>query len=77
MASLTNIQLMHSVQTMYNEKSTIMLVSWLAYSSTLKMHITYSFTTSVNFQWITEHYIPKYRTAHNCHCENLESYLIL
>jgi hypothetical protein len=77
MASLPNIELMHSVQAMCNEKSSITLVSCLAYSSALKMHVTYPSITSVDFQWTTSHYIPKYRTVHNYHCENLKSYLIL
>jgi hypothetical protein len=34
------------------------LVSYLAYSSTLKMEATYSFETSVDIQQIARHYIP-------------------
>jgi hypothetical protein len=52
-----------------------MLVSCLAYSSTLKMEATCSSETSVNFQHITCRYIPEDTTLHN-HCyEILESYL--
>jgi hypothetical protein len=36
-----------------------MLVSCLAYSSTLKIEATCSFETSVDFQWTTQHYIQE------------------
>jgi hypothetical protein len=36
-----------------------MLVSCLAYSSTLKMEATCSYETLVDFQWTTWHYIPE------------------
>jgi hypothetical protein len=38
------------------------VVSFLAYSSTLKMEATCSFEISVAFQWITWCYIPEDRT---------------
>jgi hypothetical protein len=38
-----------------------MLVSYLAYSSTLKMEATCSSETSVDFQRITRRYIPEER----------------
>jgi hypothetical protein len=40
-----------------------MLVSCLAYYLTLKIEVTYSSKTSVDFQWTTQHYIPEDRTA--------------
>jgi hypothetical protein len=51
-----------------------MLVSWLAYSSTLKMKATCSPKTSLNFQWTTWPSFPEDRTIHNHCCENLKSY---
>jgi hypothetical protein len=50
------------------------LVSYLAYSSTLKMEATCSFEVTFHeyFQRSTRHYIPE----DNHHCENLKSYLI-
>jgi hypothetical protein len=39
-----------------------MLVSCLAYSSTLKMEATCCSEMSVDFQWTTRHYIPEHRT---------------
>jgi hypothetical protein len=39
-----------------------MLVSRLAYSSTLKMEVACSSETSVEFKRTTRHYIPEYRT---------------
>jgi hypothetical protein len=41
-----------------------MLVSRLAYSSTLKMEATCSSETSINFQWTTWRYIPEPQTLH-------------
>jgi hypothetical protein len=41
-----------------------MLVSFLAYSSTLKMETTCSSETLVDFQQTTWHYIPENRTLH-------------
>jgi hypothetical protein len=40
-----------------------MLAFCLAYSSTLKMEVTSSFETSVNFQRTTRRYIPEARRA--------------
>jgi hypothetical protein len=51
-----------------------MLVSWLAYSSTLKLKVTCSPKTSADFQWTTWPYFPDDRTLHNNCCENLKSY---
>jgi hypothetical protein len=41
-----------------------MLVSYLAYSSTLKLQATYSSETSVYFHWTTGSYIPEDGTFH-------------
>lgn len=49
-----------------------MLVSLLAYSSTLNM-VTCSSETSIDFHHTTQHYIPEDRIHHNDHCENLKS----
>jgi hypothetical protein len=46
----------------------------LAYSSALKMEVTWSSETSVDFQFITWHRIPEDKTLHNHCCENLNSY---
>jgi hypothetical protein len=54
-----------------------MLVSCLAFSSTLKMETACSFEMSVDFQRITWRYILEGRTLHNHHCENLRSYIYL
>jgi hypothetical protein len=53
------------------------LVSCSSFSSTLKMEATCSFETSVDFQWTMHNHIPEGRTPHNCHCENLKSYMVL
>jgi hypothetical protein len=45
----------------------------LADSSTLKMEVTYSSETSVDFQRTTRRYIPEERTLHNHRCENLNN----
>jgi hypothetical protein len=50
------------------------LVSFLAYSSVLKMDTIFSSETSVDFQRITRHYIPEDITDHNRQSENLKSY---
>jgi hypothetical protein len=54
-------------------------VNWqteLSYSSTLKMKVTCSSETSVDFQQTEWHYIPEDRTLHNHHCENVKSYIL-
>jgi hypothetical protein len=40
-----------------------LLISWLAYSSTLRMEVTCSSETSVDFQRNTHIYIPENRTT--------------
>jgi hypothetical protein len=47
------------------------MVSFLAYTSTLRMEATYSSETLVGFQQTTWRYIPQYRTLHDHCCENL------
>jgi hypothetical protein len=39
-----------------------MLISWLAYSSTLMMEEACSSEMLVDFKWTTQHYIPEDRT---------------
>jgi hypothetical protein len=51
------------------------LVSFLTYSSTLKMEAIYSSVTSVGFQRTTLRYISKYIILHKHCCENLKSYI--
>jgi hypothetical protein len=51
-----------------------MLVSWLAYSSILKMEVIRSSGMPVDFNWATQHDVSEDRTLHNHHCENLKSY---
>jgi hypothetical protein len=47
----------------------------LAYFSTMKMEVTCSSETSVDFQWPSEHYIPEDTNLYT-HCyENLKSYI--
>jgi hypothetical protein len=53
-----------------------MLVSCMAYSSTLKMEVTCSSETLVHVPLNTECHIPEDRTIHNHRCENLKSYNI-
>jgi hypothetical protein len=50
------------------------LVSNLAYFSTLKMEATCFFETSVDLQRTTRRYISEDRTPHKHRCENLKSY---
>jgi hypothetical protein len=50
-----------------------MLISCLAYFSTLKMEAACSSETPVDFQRTTWRYIPEDRTLHNHRCENLKS----
>jgi hypothetical protein len=51
------------------------LVSYLAYSSTLKMEAICSSEISVGFQRTTRRYLPEDGTLHNHRCENLKSYI--
>jgi hypothetical protein len=51
-----------------------MIISCLAYSSTLKMEAVCSSETSVDLHWTTRRYIPKDTTLHKHRCENLEAY---
>jgi hypothetical protein len=50
-----------------------MLVSYLAYSSNLKIGVTCFSETSVDLQRTIRHYITEDRTLHNHRCENLTS----
>jgi hypothetical protein len=50
------------------------LISCLAYSSTMKMEATCLSETSLDFQRTTRSYIPEDRTLHNHRCDNLTSY---
>jgi hypothetical protein len=54
--------------------SAFMLISYVAYSSTLKMEAMCSSKMSVYFEWTTQQYIPEDRILHNHQCENLKSY---
>jgi hypothetical protein len=54
-----------------------MLVSCLAYSSTLKMEVTCSSGMSVDFHHNTWRYIPEDRTLQSHCCENLKSCICL
>jgi hypothetical protein len=51
-----------------------MLVSYLPYSSILKMEATCSSKRSVDFQRTTRRCIPEDGTVHNDSCENFKSY---
>jgi hypothetical protein len=53
-----------------------MLVSLLAYSSSLKMEATCSSEILFDFQRITRCSIPEDRTLHNHCCEDLKSYIV-
>jgi hypothetical protein len=53
------------------------VVSFLTYSSTLKMEATCSFEMPVDFQRTTRRYIPEDITLHNHRCKNLTSYMLL
>jgi hypothetical protein len=50
-----------------------MLVSCMAYTSTLKMEVTFFSKTWADFQWTTQHYIPEERTVlcKDCQWSNL------
>jgi hypothetical protein len=50
------------------------LVSYLAYSSILKMEAICTSEMPVDFQHTTRRYIPENRTLPNHRCENLKSY---
>jgi hypothetical protein len=50
-----------------------MLISCLAYSSTLTMKVIHSSETLVDLKWTTWGYILEDRTLHNHRCENLKS----
>jgi hypothetical protein len=50
------------------------LVSCLAYLSTLKIEATYSSVTSIDFKRTTRLYVSEAITLHNHRCENLGSY---
>jgi hypothetical protein len=52
-----------------------LLVSCLAYSSTLKMEVTCSFEILVDFERTARCSIPEVRSLHNFCCENLRSYV--
>jgi hypothetical protein len=58
------------------ENPASMLVSCLAYSSTLKMEAICFSKMSVDFQHTTWPYAPEDSTLHNHHCENLKSYIV-
>jgi hypothetical protein len=49
-----------------------MLVSYLAYFSTLNMEAGCSFLM-VEFKWTAQPYVPDDRILHHYHCENLKS----
>jgi hypothetical protein len=53
----------------------VAVMSYLAYSSTLKVEAICSPETSVEFQRTTRRYIPEERTINNHRCENLKLYL--
>jgi hypothetical protein len=44
------------------KQATFMLVSWLSYSSALKMEVVCSSETLLDFHWTTWHHIPVDRT---------------
>jgi hypothetical protein len=49
----------------------------IATCSILKMEVTFSSETSVDFQWTTRRYIPEDRSVHNHRCENGRWYMLL
>jgi hypothetical protein len=50
-----------------------MVISFMAYSLTLKMEALHSSKTSVNFYWTAWHYFPKDSILHSLCYENLIS----
>jgi hypothetical protein len=64
-------------KTINNSLTCFMLVSCLAYFSTLNMEASCSSETSVDFQLTKRRYIPENRTLHNHRCDNLKSYINL
>jgi hypothetical protein len=56
---------------------TFKLVSWLTYTSTLKMEETRCSETSVDFQRTARRYISEDIILHNHRCENLKFYTII
>jgi hypothetical protein len=54
-----------------------MLVSCLAYSSTLKMEATHSTKTSVDFQQTMLHYIQEIELFRSTHCFNVVGTILL
>jgi hypothetical protein len=54
-----------------------MLVSWLSYSSTLKMGAACSSETSIDFQRTARHYIPEDRSRCNFHSGSISFTKIL
>jgi hypothetical protein len=56
-------------------KPDFMLVSCLAYSSTLKMEAMCTSETSVVFQRTTQFFITEDSSLHDHYCENLKSYI--
>jgi hypothetical protein len=58
-------------------QSTFMLVSCLAYSSTLKMEATCFSEMSVDIQGTTRRHNPEYQTFRNRWCENFKPYIFV
>jgi hypothetical protein len=54
-----------------------MLVSYFAYTSTIKMETTHSSEMRVNFQWRLHGVVSQKTELHNHHCENLTSHKLL
>jgi hypothetical protein len=51
--------------------TTFMVISYLAYISTLRIELIYSSDTSAEFLWAALRYIPEDIALHSHHCENL------
>jgi hypothetical protein len=62
---------------MWQTEPVFMLVFCLAYSSTLKLDVTYSSKTSVEFKRNIQRYIADDRTLHNHRCKSLKSYVFV